>query len=202
MPKVWDSSTVMTPSLPTLSMASEIIPPISVSAAEMEATWAIWPLESVSRAMPCRRGDRGLHARFDALLERHRVGPGGHVAEALVDHGPGQHGGGGGAVTGDVIGLLGHFLDQLGADPLEGVLEVDVLGDGDAVVGDRRRTPLLVQDDVAALGAEGDADGVGELVHPALEGPAGLLVEGDQLGHVVILRGFIGSRPDLGPWGF
>ena len=52
MPKVWDSSTVMTPSLPTLSMASEIISPISVSAAEIEATWAIWPLDSVSRAMP------------------------------------------------------------------------------------------------------------------------------------------------------
>ena len=52
MPKVWDSSTVMTPSLPTLSMASAIIPPISVSAAEMEATWAICSLESVSLAIP------------------------------------------------------------------------------------------------------------------------------------------------------
>ena len=48
MPKVWDSSTVMTPSLPTLSMASEMSPPISVSAAEMDATWAICSLVSVS----------------------------------------------------------------------------------------------------------------------------------------------------------
>ena len=55
MPKVWDSSTVMTPSLPTLSMASAIISPISVSAAEIDATWAICSLESVSLAMPCRR---------------------------------------------------------------------------------------------------------------------------------------------------
>ncbi len=54
MPKVCDSSTVMTPSLPTLSMASEIISPISGSAAEMEATWAIWLFVSVSRAMPRR----------------------------------------------------------------------------------------------------------------------------------------------------
>ena len=52
MPKVCDSSTVMTPSRPTLSMASEIISPISVSAAEMEATWAICALDSVSLAMP------------------------------------------------------------------------------------------------------------------------------------------------------
>ena len=35
MPNVWLSSTVMTPSLPTLSIASEIIWPISSSAAEM-----------------------------------------------------------------------------------------------------------------------------------------------------------------------
>ena len=38
MPKVWLSSTVMTPSLPTLSIASEISSPISSSAAEIEAT--------------------------------------------------------------------------------------------------------------------------------------------------------------------
>ena len=50
MPKVWLSSTVMTPSLPTLSMASEIMVPISSSADEMEATWAIWPLPSTSTA--------------------------------------------------------------------------------------------------------------------------------------------------------
>ena len=50
MPKVWLSSTVMTPSLPTLSIASEIIWPISSSAAEMAATWAIWSLLSTSLA--------------------------------------------------------------------------------------------------------------------------------------------------------
>ena len=38
----------MTPSLPTLSMASEIIPPISVSAAEIEATCAICSLLSTT----------------------------------------------------------------------------------------------------------------------------------------------------------
>ena len=154
----------------------------------MDATWAIWPLESVSLAMPRERRDGGLDAGLDALLQRHRVGAGGHVAQALVDHGPGQHGGGGGAVTGDVVGLLGDLLDQLGADALERVLEVDVLGDGHTVVGDGGGAPLLVQDDVAALRAEGDADCVGELVHAALEGPAGLLVERDELGHQVFLR--------------
>ena len=173
MPKVWDSSTVMTPSLPTLSIASAIIAPISVSAAEMEATWAIWSLESVSLAMALQAADGGLDGGLDALLQRHRVGAGGDVAQALADHGPGEHGGGRRAVTGDVVGLLGDFLDELGADLLVGVLELDLLGDGDAVVGDRGGAPLLLEHDVAALRAERDLDGVGELVHAASRAPGG-----------------------------
>ena len=187
MPKVWDSSTVMTPSLPTLSMASEIRSPISVSAAEMDATWAICSLVSVSLEIVLQRADRGLDGGLDAPLEGHRVGAGGHVAQALANQGPGQHGGGGGAVTGDVVGLLGYFLDQLGPDLLVGVLELDLLGDGDAVVGDGGGAPLLLQHHVAALGAERDAHGVGELVHPALQRPAGVLVEGNQLGHLSLV---------------
>src|SRR3954466_7044802 len=52
---VEDSSTVMTPSLPTLSNASAIRPPISASCAEMVATFAISSLPSTSRATSSRR---------------------------------------------------------------------------------------------------------------------------------------------------
>src|ERR1039457_267011 len=48
MPKVFDSSTVTVPSLPTLSMASASTSPIAWSAAEMAATCAISCLESIS----------------------------------------------------------------------------------------------------------------------------------------------------------
>src|SRR5580698_10146860 len=47
-PKVLDSSTVTTPSLPTLSMASANTSPMEESAAEMAATWAISALSSTS----------------------------------------------------------------------------------------------------------------------------------------------------------
>ena len=50
VPKVWDSSTVITPSLPTLSNASAIRPPISLSRAEMVATLAMSSVVSTSRA--------------------------------------------------------------------------------------------------------------------------------------------------------
>ncbi len=48
MPNVWLSSTVITPSLPTLSIASEIIAPISGSAAEIDATLAMSVLSSLT----------------------------------------------------------------------------------------------------------------------------------------------------------
>src|SRR5918993_56651 len=50
MPKVFDSSMVTTPSLPTLSMASASTSPMAASAAELPAIWAISLLSSISLA--------------------------------------------------------------------------------------------------------------------------------------------------------
>src|SRR5581483_1194923 len=129
------------------------------------------------------RVDGGRDRVLDALLQDHRVGAGRHVAQAVAHHRPGEHGGGRGAVTGDVVGLLRHFLDELGADLLVRVLEVDLLGDGDAVVGDGGCAPLLLEDDVASTRSEGDSHGVGQLVHAGLERTAGVLGVGDLLRH-------------------
>ena len=184
MPKVWLSSTVITPSLPTFSSASAIIEPISLSAAEMAATLAM-AAGSVSTFFgeTLDRVDGDDDGLLDALLQDHRVGAGCDVAQTFADHGPGEDRGGRGAVTGDVVGLLGDFLDELGTDLLERVFEVDFLGDRDAVVRDRGRAPLLLEHDVAALRAERDAYCVGELVHARLERTAAVLVIGDLLRH-------------------
>jgi hypothetical protein len=124
----------------------------------------------------------GRHGGVDAALEVHRVGAGGHELAALAVNRLGEHGGGGGAVTGDVGGLGGDLLHHLGAHVLELVLELDLLGDGDAVLGDEGRAEALVDDDVAALGAEGHLDGVGEGVDTPQHGGAGVVAEDDFLG--------------------
>ena len=182
---VLDSSTVITPSLPTLVNASPISSPISRSCAEIVATWAISfsPLDRCGHLV--ERGGDGLDGRVDTPLERDRVGARRDVAQAGVDHGLGEHGGGGGAVTGDVVGLGGDRLGQLGAQVLVRVVELDLAGDRDAVVGDDRRPERLVEHDVAAAGAEGDLDRVGQLVDAALQGAAGVLVEAEDLRHLV-----------------
>ena len=121
----------------------------------------------------------GVHA----ALEPHRVRAGRDRAEALVDHRLREDRRGGRAVTRDVVGLGGDFLGQLGAEVLEGVVELDLTGDGDPVVGDGRSAPLLVEDDVATTGAERHLDRVGQLVDAALQRPPGTLVELEDLGH-------------------
>ena len=166
---VLDSSTVMTPSLPTFSMASAMTSPTARSRAEMVATWAMSSLPLISFGLRLDRLDGLVDGLLDAVLERHRVGAGGYVAQAFAHDRLGEQGRGGGAVTGDVVGLGGDFLDQLRAHVLEHVFELDLLGDGHAVVGDGRGAELLVEHDVAALGAEGDLDGVGESVDATLE---------------------------------
>jgi hypothetical protein len=173
----------MTPSLPALSIASAMSSPIAGSAAEMEAVEAICSrLSTLGHGQ--QLGGDALDGGLDAPLQGHRVGAGGDVAQALADQRLGQHGGGGGAVARDVVGLLGDFLDELGPDLLVRVLELDLLGDGDTVVGDRGGAPLLLQHDVAPARAQSHLHGVSELVHAPLEATTSLFIEGDDLSHI------------------
>src|SRR5690606_10795449 len=84
------------------------------------------------------------------------------------------------------------LLDELRTDLLVRVVELDLLGDRDTVVRDRGCAPLLLEHDVATARSERDLDGVGQRVEAALEAPAGLLVESDDLCHE-----FVSSLPDV-----
>ena len=134
-----------------------------------------------------RRGQQRFGDRVGGLgnsrAQRDRVGAGGDVAQTGLDQRLRQHGGGGGAVTGDVVGLGGDGLDQLRTEVLEGILEVDLAGDRHAVVGDRRTAECLGQHHMPAAGAEGDAHRIGELVDTGLHGAACGLVVFDLLAH-------------------
>ena len=162
------SSTVMTPSLPTFCIASAIILPIDLSPlAAIEPTCATSAefldlLRALGDVLD-RLGDREI----DAALQIHRVHAGRDQLGALAHDRLGQNRGGRRAVAGGVIGLRGDLAHHLRAHVLELVLELDLLGDGDAVLGDARSAERLVEDDVAALGAQRHLDGVGENVDAA-----------------------------------
>ena len=86
-----------------------ILPMDSSELAEMEPTWAISLLVVVALEAFFSSATRA-DGLVDAALEVHGVHAGGHVLHAFAHDGLGQHGGGGGAVTGVVAGLGSHFL--------------------------------------------------------------------------------------------
>ena len=71
--------------------------------------------------------------------------------------------------------LVETSLHELRAHVLKRILQLDLLGDGHAVVGDQRSAELLVQHDVAALGAKGDLHGIGQRIDADFQAPCGPL---------------------------
>ena len=105
------------------------------------------------------------------------IAPGGDVPQPFLEDRPGQHGGGGGAVAGDVGSLRGDLVDQLGAHVLEAVFEFDFLRDGHAVLGDGRPAVGFVQNDVPPGRSHRHGDHVGQFVHTAEHPLAGMMIE-------------------------
>jgi hypothetical protein len=154
-------------------MASAIRLPISLSLfAEMVPTWAISFLPAEGALL-----DHRLDRLLDAPLELHRVGAGGDVLEALAEDRLGQDGRRGSAVAGEIAGLGGDLLYHLRAHVLDRIRQLDLFGDGHAVLGDGRGAESLVDDDVPALGAEGDLHRIGQGVDAPLEPGAGVDAE-------------------------
>ena len=127
--------------------------------------------------------DDGVGCLLDATTDGQGIGACGDVAQALGNDDVGQQGCGGGTVTGNVVGLDGSLADQLSAHVLDGVLKLDLAGDGHAVVGDHGSTVGALQRNVAAFGAKGDLDGIGKLLDACGHAGAGVGIEQNILCH-------------------
>ena len=129
----------------------------------------------------------GLHSGGNSLAHAaadiHGVGTGGNVLHTLVDHGLCQHGSGGGAIACGIVGLGCNFTHQLCAHVLELVLQLDLFCNGNAIVGDDRCAELFAQHHIAALGAEGDLDGVSQGINTSAQCLASVLALLDLLCH-------------------
>src|SRR5262249_7329927 len=156
------SSTVITPSLPTFFMASARKRPISASPlAEMVPTWAISSFEVTFLEFFLRSSTMASTARSTPRLRSIGFMPAATALEPSFTIAAAS------TVTGDVGGLGGSLAHHLGAHVLELVVELDLLGDGNAVLGHARSAEALVEHDVAAFGAERDFHGIAENVDAA-----------------------------------
>ena len=195
---------VMTPSLPTLSIASAINSPISRSLPAIAPTDAMASLSSTGRRDAANLGDDGFNGLVDAFLDGERRSARGDNAQTFANDGLSQNGRGGGAVAGHVVGFGSDFFDQFRADIFERIGQFDFFGDGHAVFGDGRAAEFSFDNDVATLGAERRFNSVGDFVDATLKGapcffvktnvfchdnfPFGLLVAGVLGGYMRFLK--------------
>src|SRR5439155_1683969 len=171
---VLDSSTVMTPSLPTFFMASAMMLPTCLSVlALMVPTCAIMSpftsresllisptATSTALSMP-RLSAIGLAPAATVRTPSRKIAWASTVAVVVPS-----------PATSDVLDATSHHLCT---HVLERVLQLDLLCHRHAVFGDDRRTKLLLDDRIAPLRAESDLHCVGESVHAAQNRLAGIL---------------------------
>src|SRR6266567_2751431 len=140
---VFDSSTVMTPSLPTFFIASAmILPMVSSLFAEIVPTCAI--ISPVT----------GLESRSSSPLPRSPV-LGSAVPQTR-------------ATAFSMPRFMAiEFAHHLRAHVLEAISEFDFFSYGNAVLGDGRRTEFLFNHNIAALGAQGYLHSISQEVDAA-----------------------------------
>ena len=81
---------------------------------------------------------RGVHGFLNAALDADGVCARSDKLQAFPIDGFGQHRRRGGAIARRVAGFAGDFADHLRAHVFIRVFQLDFLGDGDTVFGDRR----------------------------------------------------------------
>src|SRR5947208_6113745 len=130
--------------------------------------------------------DGNFDGLFYAALESRGAGARRDGLHPFAKDGLREHGRSGRAVTGNVGSLGSDFAHHLRAHVLEGILELDFLGHGHAVLGDDGRAELLFNYRVAAFGAEGNLHCIGKSVHAAQNRLTGILACYNLLRHFLI----------------
>ena len=119
--------------------------------------------------------DHCFDGALDAALQFHRVRTGGHALHAFAEDALRQNGRGGGAVTGHIGGLGGHFAHHLRAHVLQRIFEFNFFRHSHAIFGDGGSAELLLEDHVAALGTQRYLHRVGQLIDTAKNRLTGIL---------------------------
>ena len=109
-----------------------------------------------------QRLDRHACGPVQSALEIDGAGSRDDIAHAVGKDGMGEEGRCAGAVTDNVAGFLRRLTKNLGAEILFWVLEIDFLGDGDAVIADDRCAPALLNQHRFRLRAQRDAHRIGK----------------------------------------
>ena len=103
-----------------------------------------------------------------------------------------QNGGGGGAVTRNIVCFGGGFFEQLGAHVFEWVFEFNFFCYGNTIVGDGGCAEFAVKRHIASLGTQGGDHSFGNDVHAFFQFAAGFIGKNQVFSHKVLLLYLLG----------
>ncbi len=109
------------------------------------------------------------HGDVYSALQIHRISAGGYVLQSYPDDGLSQQGSGGCSVARIVIGFGSHFLYQLGAHVLEGILQFYFFCHGHPVFRNLGSAVFFVDDHIAAFRAQSYFYCIRQRVHSFFE---------------------------------
>jgi len=142
--------------------------------------------------------DDFVDSHLNASAQVHGVHASGNRFAALLEDSSGENSGSCGSVTGLVVGLAGNLLNEVGADVVVSVRELDVLSNGNTILGNLGDSEASVEHDVATAGAKSNLHGIGKHVAAFEHKGTGLSAELDFLsGEVEALssdKGSLGER--------
>ena len=76
-----------------------------------------------------------------------------------------EKGCGGSTVTRRIVGFCSNLANKLCAHILCGTVKLDLLCDGNTVVGDKRSAELFLENYITTLRAKSDFNGIGKLIN-------------------------------------
>src|SRR5699024_8368726 len=114
--------------------------------------------------------DNVVNSSLRAASQVHGVATSSHVLDGLGENRATEHGGRGGTVTSRLVGARGNLVQELGTKVLNLVLESDVTGHSNTILGDLRGTELLLDQHIATLGTKGHQHGIGKGVDTLQKG--------------------------------
>jgi hypothetical protein len=127
----------------------------------------------------------GINGKLDSPAEVHGVHASSNRLAAFLENGTSEDGGGSGTITCLIVDLGSDLLDEGGTDVVVAILEFNILGNSNTVLGDLGHAKGSVENYIAAAGTEGNLYGIGEHVNALKHENASFNAESDVFGELL-----------------
>merc|ERR1719162_1125159 len=144
----------------------------------------------------CEGFNDGINSHVDSPSQVLRVQTCGNGLATFRINNTRQYCSGGGSISGNIVGPGRYALDELGAHVLEGILEIDGLGDRHTILGNFRCSIWLSNNGISALGSKSYLNSISQSVDSLKHGIASVDPKLDFFTHLTKSTGIVALSRD------